>query len=102
MDNLKTRILTAGLTALCLLPIGGCTTEVPVRMRDLPSLVRTGELDGSGNAGRNDARLGTDRDPIVRATVQSTEYTYDRQRIIDGRPSNEFRVTTRTRGLLQR
>lgn len=102
MDHLKTRIVTAGLAALALLPIAGCTSEVPLRQRAMPALVRTGDLDTTGDAGRNDTRLGSDRDPIVRATTQSTEYTFDRQRIIDGRPSSEFRVTTRTREMLQR
>lgn len=102
MDHLKTRIVTAGLAALALLPITGCTSEIPLRQRAMPALVRTGDLDTTGDAGRNDTRLGSDRDPIVRATTQSTEYTFDRQRIIDGRPSSEFRVTTRTREMLQR
>lgn len=92
--------LSMGFVGLALL--SGCSARVPTRVCEMPALVRTGDLDTDGFGGRNDGRLGLERDPIVRTAVQSTEYTFDRQRVIDGRPYSDFRVTTRTREMLRR
>lgn len=111
MDNRKNRILPPQL-ALLLTALSaptlliGCSSDAPVftiphRMRDLPSLVQAGELNDASFAMRNDARLGSNRDPIVRSTVQSTAFVVDRQRIINGRPYNDYQFTTRTGEVLR-
>jgi hypothetical protein len=76
--------------------------RVPHRAPEMPSLVRAGTLDLSAFGGRNDPTLGLDRHPIIRAPVEATETTVDRQRVIDGRTYQDFRVTNRTRDVLRR
>lgn len=107
MDTVKMRIpatvaLAAaqglGLSAL----LAGCAGQVPARHAPAEALVRTGELDTSAYDGRRDELLGRNRSPVVRSVTGSTEYTYDRQRVIDGRPYADYRVTTRTRSALER
>jgi hypothetical protein len=94
-------ILAAAWPLLC-----ACTphdqAQVPDRANEMPSLVRAGELDVTAFAGRNDPTLGIERHPIVRSTTHTTESTIDLQRVIDGRPYIDFRVTTRTRESLRR
>lgn len=92
-------ILSLGAPALWLF---GCSAAVPTRLPAMPCLVRTGELQTGEGFSRNDPRLGLDRDPVVRATVRSTEQTFDRQRVIDGRPYSDYRVTTRNVESLRR
>ncbi len=102
MDKLKI-CLQAGLVAAAAQGLlAGCTARVPTRHPSAETLVRSGELDVSANGGRRDALLGRNRSPVVRSVTGSTEYTYDRQRVIDGRPYADFRVTTRTRSALER
>lgn len=98
MDTVKTCILLAAAIAAT----AGCSSRVPSRHAPADSLVRAGELDTSPYSGRRDAGLGLDRAPLVRPTTASTEFTFDRQRVIDGRPYSDFRVTTRTRSALER
>lgn len=74
----------------------GCSATVPQRAPAMPSLVRAGDLDLDTGASRNDGRLGLGREQVVRRTIWSTSATFDRQRIIDGRPFNDYRLTTRT------
>ena len=74
----------------------GCSASVPQRAPAMPCLVRAGELDLDAGAARNDDRLGLGREQVVRRTLNSTSATFDRQRIIDGRPFNDYRLTTRT------
>lgn len=104
MSQPKIRITLTGL--LSVFALAACSSpdsaRVPVRNPECASLVRVGELDTSGFDERNDARLGLDRAPIARSTVRSTAYTFDRQRVIDGRPYSDYRVTTRTASSLQR
>jgi hypothetical protein len=76
--------------------------RIPPRAPDMPSLVRAGTLDLAAFGGRNDPTLGLDRHPIVRTPVEATETTVDRQRVIDGRSYQDFRVTNRTRDALRR
>jgi hypothetical protein len=76
--------------------------QVPQRAPEMPSLVRAGTLDPAAFGGRNDPTLGLDRHPIIRTPVQASETTVDRQRVIDGRSYQDFRVTNRTRESLRR
>ena len=101
---MPTRKTCIALLCLCApaLWLCGCSSAVPTRLPEMPSLVRAGDLDAGVGSARNDGRLGTDRDPVVRATVRSTEYTFDRQRVIDGRPYSDYRVTTRNVESLRR
>jgi len=104
VSHSKTCIALGGL--LVPLVLAACSADdgcrVPIRNPECAGLVRTGDLDLSGFAGRNDAQLGLDRAPIARSTVRSTAYTFDRQRVIDGRPYSDYRVTTRNVESLQR
>lgn len=104
MNQSKTCIALGGLLVPFLLAAcsAGGDLRVPARLPECAGLVRTGELELDGNSGRNDARLGLDRAPIARSTVRSTSYTFDRQRVIDGRPYSDYRVTTRNVESLQR
>ena len=105
MDTLQRRILAIAAAASAPL-VWACTpheqARVPARAVEMPMLVRAGQLDVSAFAGRNDPTLGIERHPIVRSTVQTSESTVDRQRVIDGRPFTDYRVTTRTRESLRR
>ncbi len=113
MDNLKIGIKVLGRSSVfatscsvCAL-LAACTTApqvcVPTRNAPHPSLVRLAADDNNGfDAGRNDAILGADREPIVRIIDGSTTYTYDRQQIFNGRPWDNFRVTTRAQSVSQR
>lgn len=95
MDIRKTSIALLSMCAPALWLLG-CGSTVPMRAPAMPSLVRAGELDIETGAARNDGRLGLGREQVVRRTVQSASATFDRQRIIDGRPFNDYRLTTRT------
>jgi len=105
----KTRIQILGLPVVGLLAVAllaGCSSSkptafVPTRNDPNPALVLSGDFDGSEFAGRDDARLGLNREVTVRTPIVSNAWTYDRQRIIDGRPYVDFRVTTRTFERLQ-
>ncbi len=100
MDKLK--IGTKNLAAAAIgilgstLSLGCATASIPTRHTPCAVLVRSGELDRGAFATRNDARLGQDRDPVIRETILSTRYAVDRQRVINGQPYVDFRVTTRT------
>lgn len=102
MDNLKIGMLVLGPGALAAL-LTGCATKavdsVPTRAPVSPRLV-SGSCDGF--ASRNDARLGTPRDPFVRDYELAVISTYDRQQIINGRPYVDFDTITRSRERFER
>lgn len=100
MDIRKTSIAVLSICAPALWLLG-CSSTVPQRAPEMPGLVRAGELDLDTGSGRNDDRLGLGRGQVVRQTIRSTSATFDRQRIIDGRPFNDYRLTTRTIESLQ-
>lgn len=103
MDIRKTRNFAILACSSALLTAAvGCSSRVPVRHAPVDRLVRSGEFDGSDFVGRRDATLGADRAAFVRTVTGSSESTFDRQRIIDGRPYADFRVTTRTRSAIAR
>jgi len=88
------------LTAACTTAPQTC---VPPRATLHASLVRFATDDGDAlDTSRNDAILGANREPIVRVIDGSTTFTYDRQQIFNGRPWDNFRVTTRARSVSQR
>jgi hypothetical protein len=103
VDNLKIRLpALLAVLVVSLSATTGCSMRVPTRHAAIDGLVRSGGLDPEAFNGRSDALLGADRSPIVRSIAASTESTLDRQRVIDGRPYADFRVTTRTRSALDR
>lgn len=101
MDIRKTSIAVLSICAPALWLLGCGSTMVPRRAPEMAGLVRAGDLDLETGAARNDDRLGLGRGQIVRQTIRSTSATFDRQRIIDGRPFNDYRLTTRTIESLQ-
>jgi hypothetical protein len=102
VDNLKIGMLVLGPGALVAL-LTGCAPKavdaVPARASVAPRLV-SGSCDGF--ASRNDARLGTPRDPVVRDYELAVISTYDRQQIINGRPYVDFDTITRSRERFER
>lgn len=102
MDNLKIGILVLGPCVLAAF-LGGCAPKVvdavPARAAVSPALVSGSNV---GFDARNDARLGTPRDPIVRDYGISVTATYDRQQIINGRPYVDFDTITRSRERFER
>ena len=86
-------ILSLCAPALWLL---GCSATVPKRAVPMDSLVRSGELDLGTAADRNDDRLGLGRTQLNRTIIRATAASFDRQRVIDGRPFNDYRLSTRT------
>ncbi|MCE2885006.1 MAG: hypothetical protein LW806_08940 [Planctomycetaceae bacterium] len=102
MDNLKIGILVLGPCVVVAL-LGGCAPKVvdavPPRAAVAPALVSG---SNGGFDARNDARLGTPRDPIVRDYGLSVTATYDRQQIINGRPYVDFDTITRSRDRFER
>lgn len=101
MDIRKTSIAVLSLCAPAVWLLGCSSTIVPRRAPEMAALVRAGDLDLETGAARNDDRLGLGRGQVVRQTIRSTSATFDRQRIIDGRPFNDYRLTTRTIESLQ-
>lgn len=102
MDNLKIGIVVLGPCVLAAL-LGGCASQVldavPARAAVSPALVSGSNV---GFEARNDARLGTPRDPLVRDYGISVTATYDRQQIINGRPYVDFDTITRSRERFER
>lgn len=76
--------------------LSGCSATVPKRAVPMDSLVRSGELDLGIAAGRNDDRLGLGRTQLNRTIIRATAASFDRQRVVDGRPFNDYRLSTRT------
>ena len=76
--------------------LSGCSATVPKRAVPMDSLVRSGELDLGIAASRNDDRLGLGRTQLNRTIIRATAASFDRQRVIDGRPFNDYRLSTRT------
>ena len=74
----------------------GCAGTVPKRALPMDSLVRSGELDPATATDRNDDRLGLGRTQLTRTVIRATAASFDRQRVIDGRPFNDYRLSTRT------
>jgi hypothetical protein len=74
----------------------GCAGTVPKRALPMDSLVRSGELDLATATDRNDDRLGLGRTQLTRTVIRATAASFDRQRVIDGRPFNDYRLSTRT------
>jgi len=100
VDIRKTSIAILSICAPALWLLG-CSSTVPQRAPEMPGLVRSGDLDLDTGAARNDDRLGLARGQVLRQTIRSTSATFDRQRIIDGRPFSDYRLTTRTIESLQ-
>ena len=106
MDNLKIRnrfrvlgprlVCAAGTVALVTLV--GCapkvTEVVPTRAETSSTLVMTNARVGFD---RNDAKLGTQREALSRTYELSNTATFDRQRIVNGRPYTDFDTITRSR-----
>ena len=74
----------------------GCSATVPTRALPMDSLVRSGELDLGTAADRNNDRLGLGRTQLNRTVIRATAASFDRQRVVDGRPFNDYRLSTRT------
>ena len=76
----------------------GCAPKVvdtvPLRAETPKTLVMS-----AGRAGfdRNDGRLGTQREALSRSLELSNTATFDRQRIVNGRPYTDFDTITRSR-----
>lgn len=74
----------------------GCSATVPTRALPMDSLVRSGELDLGTASDRNNDRLGLGRTQLNRTVIRATAASFDRQRVVDGRPFNDYRLSTRT------
>ncbi|MFM7261981.1 MAG: hypothetical protein ACKO3W_15435 [bacterium] len=106
MDNLKIGILVLGPCMVSTLLVG-CAPKVvdsvPRRAAVSTKLV-SGANDAltDQDAVRNDTRLGTPRDPVVRNYEIAVISTYDRQQVINGRPYVDFDTITRSRERFER
>ena len=106
MDNLKIenrfRVLGPRLVgtvgAIALATLVGCAPKVadivPTRAETSSTLAMTTARIGFD---RNDAKLGTQREALSRTYELSNTATFDRQRIVNGRPYTDFDTITRSR-----
>jgi hypothetical protein len=106
VDNLKIgnrfRVLGPHLActvaALALATLVGCapkvTDIVPTRAETSSTLVMATARIGFD---RNDSKLGTQREALSRTYEFSNTATFDRQRIVNGRPYTDFDTITRSR-----
>lgn len=89
---------TVALGCLAGTTLVGCAPKVvdvvPRRAEMSTTLVMS-----AGHAGfdRNDERLGTQREALSRTLELSNTATFDRQRIVNGRPYTDFDTITRSR-----
>ena len=106
MDNLKigNRFRVLGPRRVCAVSVlaagvlTGCTPKVvdivPTRADTSSTLVMASARIGFD---RNDAKLGTQREALSRTYELSNTATFDRQRIVNGRPYTDFDTITRSR-----
>ncbi|RLS93659.1 MAG: hypothetical protein DWI11_06635 [Planctomycetota bacterium] len=67
--------------------------------RDLPSLVMADSTrrDDAFFASRNDARLGSNREPSIRVSESNRYWAYDQYWIVNGRTFQNYQMTTLSR-----
>ena len=83
--------LSAGLLAGC---AGPAAASVPRRV--LVGAAVVGPAGSTTTSGRNDARLGTPRQPFARPVAEGFSTVDDRQWIVNGRPFVDFESRTRS------
>lgn len=84
------------------------TTRRSCAQRVLPSLVFADPtidrvlLADAPLAGRNDARLGSDRQPFIRVSESNRYWAYDQYWIVNGRTFQNYQLTTSSKEHLVR